>query len=213
VETQILGKFKVIYMNYKKFVLPLIIMVLVILSDRMTKVWAVETLKGYPSQSYLGDSFRIIYAENEGAFLSLGSDLPENVRFWVLAIIPILALGYFGFTLFFNNEVGPWQRIAFAFIIAGGGSNIIDRILEGKVVDFLNIGIGDLRSGIFNIADMAIMAGLFLILPMAFKSSAPKKQESVPSEGENAFEIAIENAEIKAIEEETEEPSKENKGE
>jgi signal peptidase II len=213
VETQILGKFKVIYMNYKKFVLPLIIMVLVILSDRMTKVWAVETLKGYPSQSYLGDSFRIIYAENEGAFLSLGSDLPENVRFWVLAIIPILALGYFGFTLFFNNEVGPWQRIAFAFIIAGGGSNIIDRILEGKVVDFLNIGIGDLRSGIFNIADMAIMAGLFLILPMAFKSSAPKKQESVPSEGENAVEIAIENAEIKAIEEETEEPSKENKGE
>jgi signal peptidase II len=201
VETQILGKFKVIFMNYKKFVLPLVIMVLVILSDRMTKVWAVETLKGYPSQSYLGDSFRIIYAENEGAFLSLGSDLPENVRFWVLAIIPILALGYFGFTLFFNNEVGPWQRIAFAFIIAGGGSNIIDRILEGKVVDFLNIGIGDLRSGIFNIADMAIMAGLFLILPMAFKSSAPKKEESVPFE--------VENTEIKAIEEETEEETEE----
>jgi signal peptidase II len=201
VETQILGKFKVIFMNYKKFVLPLVIMVLVVLSDRMTKVWAVETLKGYPSQSYLGDSFRIIYAENEGAFLSLGSDLPENVRFWVLAIIPILALGYFGFTLFFNNEVGPWQRIAFAFIIAGGGSNIIDRILEGKVVDFLNIGIGDLRSGIFNIADMAIMAGLFLILPMAFKSSAPKKEESVPFE--------VENTEIKAIEEETEEETEE----
>jgi signal peptidase II len=209
VEAQILRKFKVIFMNYKKFVLPLVIMVLVILSDRMTKVWAVETLKGYPSQSYLGDSFRIIYAENEGAFLSLGSDLPDNVRFWVLAVIPILALGYFGFTLFFNNEVGPWQRIAFAFIIAGGGSNIIDRILEGKVVDFLNIGIGDFRSGIFNIADMAIMAGLFLILPMAFKSSAPKEKESVPPEVENAEE----NAEIKEIEEVSESLNKESKTE
>jgi signal peptidase II len=209
VEAQILRKFKVIFMNYKKFVLPLVIMVLVILSDRMTKVWAVETLKGYPSQSYLGDSFRIIYAENEGAFLSLGSDLPENVRFWVLAVIPILALGYFGFTLFFNNEVGPWQRIAFAFIIAGGGSNIIDRILEGKVVDFLNIGIGDFRSGIFNIADMAIMAGLFLILPMAFKSSVPKEKESVPPEAENAEE----NAEIKEIEEVSERLNKESKTE
>ena len=208
-EAQILRNFKVIFMNYKKFVLPLVIMVLVILSDRMTKVWAVETLKGYPSQSYLGDSFRIIYAENEGAFLSLGSDLPENVRFWVLAVIPILALGYFGFTLFFNNEVGPWQRIAFAFIIAGGGSNIIDRILEGKVVDFLNIGIGDFRSGIFNIADMAIMAGLFLILPMAFKSSAPKEKESVPPEVENAEE----NAEIKEIEEVSESLNKESKTE
>jgi signal peptidase II len=209
VEAQILRKFKVIFMNYKKFVLPLVIMVLVILSDRMTKVWAVETLKGYPSQSYLGDCFRIIYAENEGAFLSLGSDLPENVRFWVLAVIPILALGYFGFTLFFNNEVGPWQRIAFAFIIAGGGSNIIDRILEGKVVDFLNIGIGDFRSGIFNIADMAIMAGLFLILPMAFKSSVPKEKESVPPEAENAEE----NAEIKEIEEVSERLNKESKTE
>jgi hypothetical protein len=60
---------------------------------------------------------------------------------------------------------------------------------------------------------MAIMAGLFLILPMAFKSSAPKEQESISNE----IEKADENAEIKAIEEETEEnteePSKENKGE
>jgi signal peptidase II len=167
-------------MSYKKFLFPVLVIILVIVTDRFSKQWAIETLKGMPAESYLGDSFRIIYAENEGAFLSLGSELPENVRFWVLAIIPILALGYFGFTLFFNTEVGQWQRIAFAFIISGGGSNIIDRILEGKVVDFLNIGIGELRSGIFNIADMAIMAGLFLILPMAFKSNSPKEKEKHP---------------------------------
>jgi signal peptidase II len=69
----------------------------------------------------------------------------------------------------------------------------------------LNIGIGELRSGIFNIADMAIMAGLFLILPMAFKSSAPKEQESISNE----IEKADENAEIKAIEEETAEETEE----
>jgi signal peptidase II len=164
-------------MTYKKFMIPLMVIVLVVISDRITKIWAVETIKGLPAESYLGDSFRIIYAENEGAFLSLGSDLPENVRFWLLAIIPILALGYFGFTLFFNPTVGQWQRIAFAFIISGGGSNITDRLLEGKVVDFLNIGIGEIRSGIFNLADMAIMAGLFLILPMAFTSTTTKKEE------------------------------------
>ena len=109
-------------MAYKKFILPLLVIILVIISDRISKQWAVETLKGMPAESYLGDSFRIIYAENEGAFLSLGSELPENVRFWLLAIIPILALGYFGFTLFFNTTVGQWQRIAFAFIISGGVS-------------------------------------------------------------------------------------------
>jgi hypothetical protein len=56
---------------------------------------------------------------------------------------------------------------------------------------------------------MAIMAGLFLILPMAFKSSTPKKQESVPIEGEKADE----NAEIKVIEETSEDLTKENKAE
>lgn len=178
-------------MAYKKFILPLLVIILVIISDRISKQWAVETLKGMPAESYLGDSFRIIYAENEGAFLSLGSELPENVRFWLLAIIPILALGYFGFTLFFNTTVGQWQRIAFAFIISGGGSNIIDRILEGKVVDFLNIGIGELRSGIFNIADMAIMAGLFLILPMAFKSSAPKKEENPANDADDDKHLPV----------------------
>jgi len=176
-------------MAYKKFILPLLVIILVIISDRISKQWAVETLKGMPAESYLGDSFRIIYAENEGAFLSLGSELPENVRFWLLAIIPILALGYFGFTLFFNTTVGQWQRIAFAFIISGGGSNIMDRILEGKVVDFLNIGIGTFRSGIFNIADMAIMAGLFLILPMAFKSSAPKKEENPANDADEDIHL------------------------
>lgn len=190
-------------MSFKKFLLPVLVIILVILSDRFSKQWAVETLKGMPAESYLGDSFRIIYAENEGAFLSLGSDLPENVRFWVLAIIPILALGYFGFTLFFNTEVGQWQRIAFAFIISGGGSNIIDRILEGKVVDFLNIGIGDFRSGIFNIADMAIMAGLFLILPMAFKSTTPKSLESLPTNEAQIIEPeVIENSTSTEVEEE-----------
>jgi signal peptidase II len=175
-------------MPYKKFIIPLVVISFVLITDRLTKQWAVETLKGMPAESYLSDTFRIIYAENEGAFLSLGSELPEHVRFWLLAVIPILALVYFGFTLFFSKEASPWQRIAFAFILSGGGSNIIDRIREGKVVDFLNIGIGTLRSGIFNIADMAIMMGLFLILPMAFKSKPSKPEEIAPQDEEPIVE-------------------------
>jgi len=109
-------------MAYKKFILPLLVIILVIISDRISKQWAVETLKGMPAESYLGDSFRIIYAENEGAFLSLGSELPENVRFWLLAIIPILALGYFGFTLFLirrlaNGKESPLP-LSFQVVVA-----------------------------------------------------------------------------------------------
>ena len=49
-------------------------------------------------------------------------------------------------------------------VIAGGSSNLIDRIARGSVVDFMNVGIGSLRSGIFNFADVALMFGLVLIV-------------------------------------------------
>jgi len=170
-------------MEWKKYSGPLVIIGGIVVADRMTKIWAVDTLQGLPSRSYLGDTIRILYAENVGAFLSLGAELPETARFWLLAIIPILALGYFAYFLLFQEGTGSWQRTAFAFIIAGGGSNIVDRLREGKVVDFLNVGIGDLRSGIFNLADMAIMTGLFLLLPSLFKSRKNPESE-VPAMAE-----------------------------
>jgi hypothetical protein len=46
---------------------------------------------------------------------------------------------------------------------AGGFSNWIDRVLQGRVIDFLNVGIGPLRTGVFNVADMAIMLGVGLL--------------------------------------------------
>ena len=56
--------------------------------------------------------------------------------------------------------------IILALFIGGGVSNWIDRLLHGRVVDFLNVGIGSLRTGIFNVADVAIMAAVaMLVLP------------------------------------------------
>ena len=54
-----------------------------------------------------------------------------------------------------------WSRVArcgFVLFLAGGLSNLTDRIAIGSVIDFLNVGIGPLRTGIFNVADVAIMA-------------------------------------------------------
>ena len=49
-------------------------------------------------------------------------------------------------------------------LFAGGFSNLVDRVVHGRVVDFLNVGIGPVRTGIFNVADMAIMLGVALLL-------------------------------------------------
>lgn len=132
--------------------------------DRWTKVWATSHLMHTYPQSFWNDFFRFQYALNEGAFLSLGSTMDEDVRYWVLAILPVAVLGYIFYYALTAPELTRWGQLAFGFILGGGGSNIYDRIVEGHVVDFMNMGIGTLRTGIFNIADVAIMTGLCMLI-------------------------------------------------
>jgi len=140
-----------------------------VLLDRITKIWAVNELRGEGVRSYLNDTIRIVYAENTGAFLSLGSGLSDTIRFIVLTVLPVLVLLYVLYTILFSTQMSRYQAAAFSFIVGGGGSNVYDRILEGKVVDFMNMGLGGLRTGIFNVADMAIMLGLFMMIPLLFR--------------------------------------------
>jgi signal peptidase II len=64
-----------------------------------------------------------------------------------------------------------WAAVALSLFIVGGFSNWIDRLVDGKVVDFLNVGIGGVRTGVFNVADVAIMVGavLFLFAESSFR--------------------------------------------
>ena len=164
----------------KRVILVFSIIVVVIGFDQWSKVWAVNTLMGEPSTSYLGDFFRLTFARNTGAFLSLGSGLSDNWRYWALTILPVFVLLFLLYQTLFSKTMSQWQIIAFSSILGGGLSNIFDRIMYGSVVDFLNMGIGNLRTGIFNIADMGIMAGLFMMLPLMFQR--PPKKETPPTE-------------------------------
>ena len=125
-------------------------------------------------QSYLNDMFRFVYAENTGAFLSLGSGMNDTLRYWVLAVVPVLVLLYIFYHVLTAHNLHVVQQAAFGFILGGGLSNIYDRIMEGKVVDFMNMGIGTLRTGIFNVADMSIMLGYFLMIPFLFQKQHPE---------------------------------------
>jgi signal peptidase II len=69
-----------------------------------------------------------------------------------------------------------WPSFGIALFLAGGVSNWIDRALRGSVVDFLNIGVGWLRTGIFNVADVAIMVGVAIfVLGTLGASSRPRR--------------------------------------
>lgn len=131
--------------------------------DQISKHAAANYLKGRPTQSFVGDTFRLGYAENSGAFLSLGAGLPKDVRKTVFVVLVALFLVGFLLYVIFSKAFDTFALSSSALIIGGGFGNLIDRILnEGVVIDFLNIGIGSLRTGIFNVADVAIMAGMFM---------------------------------------------------
>ncbi len=138
--------------------------------DRITKIWAVNNLKeSREVYSYWNDFFRFVYAENTGAFLSMGSGLSDNLRFLALTVLPVLVLGYVLYFILFSKGLSTWQATAFSLILGGGASNIYDRIMDGMVVDFMNMGLFGVRTGIFNVADNAIMIGLFMMIFAMFK--------------------------------------------
>lgn len=130
--------------------------------DRVTKQIATATLAGTPGRAYLGGAVRLQYAENTGGFLSLGAALPETARTAIFSIGTGLALLLLAVLAFRRRLVG-WPALGTALFLAGGASNWIDRLLRGRVVDFLNVGIGPVRTGIFNVADVAIMLGALLV--------------------------------------------------
>ena len=136
--------------------------------DQASKRVAAEVLKGTETLSFLGDVFRLTYAENRGAFLGLGGGWPEPVRWLVFtgAALAVVAasLGWVVSQLRRpqHNVLAVWAML---LIAAGGMGNLVDRIIrEGHVIDFMNLGLGPVRTGIFNVADVQIMVGLGLLL-------------------------------------------------
>ena len=132
--------------------------------DQATKAAAKRHLATHPAISFANDMVRLQYAENRGAFLSLGSRLPSHIGFLVFVMLPVVFLAGMLVYIMLPHEIEPTKLIALSMIIGGGTGNLYDRIFNnGLVIDFMNIGIGSIRTGIFNVADVAIMIGCLLI--------------------------------------------------
>lgn len=144
--------------------------------DQWTKQLAIAHLKDTPTLIYWGDLFRLQYATNEGAFLSLGASLPPGARYWLLTIgVGLLLLSLTVYALFseviWKTRLDRTQVAAYSLIASGGFSNWIDRArFDGSVVDFMNLGLGSLRignfpirTGVFNVADLAILGGIGIL--------------------------------------------------
>jgi len=142
--------------------------------DQASKQLAISHLRDEPAQNLLGGFLRLVFAENPGAFLSLGGRLPPAVRFGLLTVgvglLLLLGLLY----LLKSQQLGRLHTVALALGVGGGLSNWYDRLVnDGRVVDFMVLGIGPVRTGVFNVADIAIMLGLGLLILGSRRGSTP----------------------------------------
>lgn len=133
--------------------------------DQKTKSLAQEHLRGRDMGSFLGDTVRLDYTENPGAFLGLGGSLSSGWRSALFTAVAGFGIAAIMGCALLVPRFGPARILALSLVGSGGIGNLIDRVYYGGYVrDFLNIGVGPVRSGIFNVADVALVAGVALFV-------------------------------------------------
>ena len=154
----------------RRLILILLVATCCVGCDRVSKSYAESRLSQTEARSFLFDSVRLQLARNEGGFLSLGASLSKPWRTAIFgAGVGCALLGLLAYALFFAPP-RPLPVCAASLLLAGGASNLVDRLLyDGRVVDFINVGIGPLRTGIFNVADVAITAGVVLLCASSYR--------------------------------------------
>ncbi len=157
--------------------LVLSILFAVISVDQTTKRIAELEIK-HNAMTLLAGTVRLEYAENRGAFGSLGANWPTSLRFFVFMLLPLLVLGGIAAYVLRNDTLHLLEVASFALILGGGLGNLIDRFLLGYVVDFMWCGVGGIGTNIFNVADMGIMSGMIGLLYHHFMYKRNDKEKS-----------------------------------
>lgn len=149
----------------KRTLLILMVLASCVGCDQATKSVAQSFLSETEVWSFWGDTVRLQLAHNRGVFLSLGASLPHALRDGLFSVGVALMLSALLSYAVLSKAVSPSAILAFALLLAGGLSNLIDRLAHGGyVLDFINIGIGPFRTGVFNLADVLVIIGAFMLV-------------------------------------------------
>lgn len=158
-------------MNKNRIVTNVAILLVLIANigcDQISKNIVREKVDYYESINLISNYFTLTKVENDGAFLSLGSTLPETIKFILLSGIPLITLAFGIGYMFLRKNISFMSMLALSFAIGGGIGNIYDRIVHGSVTDFLHIDLGFIQTGIFNMADVSLVVGMALFFVQSF---------------------------------------------
>ncbi|HEY4754035.1 MAG TPA: signal peptidase II [Candidatus Limnocylindrales bacterium] len=134
------------------------IAVLVIIADQLTKSWIVGSVDKGSGFSVIGDWLNFVYGENSGILFGM---VPQSAYAFALVSLIVIVL-----IVVYHRMAGRGivMTVATGLLLGGAIGNLIDRLLYGAVIDWIDMGIGTWRFWTYNIADAAITTSIILIL-------------------------------------------------
>lgn len=143
-----------------------IVIIIFLIIDIISKLIVSRVCTLNNSVSVINNFFSITYTHNYGGAWSLFSD--STILITVISIIVIIGIIIYLSKKKINNKI---ESLGYAFLLGGAIGNLIDRIIYGYVIDFLDFNIFGYNFPIFNIADMGIVIGIFLIIVIEIRGN------------------------------------------
>jgi signal peptidase II len=149
--------------------------VVVVVVDQITKLLVRYHFEYGKSLKIIGNYLRLTYIENPG--MAFGIQIGAGQKFFTV-FATVLSVIIFIYIVRTRHE-SFLTRFSLSFILGGAIGNLIDRFLYGRVVDFIDVGIGDKRWPIFNGADTAVTIGMIILVALVLfdKNTDADKEE------------------------------------
>jgi len=166
-----------------KLMLKLFTTVLAVLAiDGATKLWALNNLSPRFPEPVIGDYFRLVLGYNTGVAFGMFSN-GGNWPLIITGVIIVILIVWFSHSLYTGHF--PSQAVwPIGFILGGAIGNFIDRLIDGRVVDFLDFGLGAMRWPTFNMADSFILIGVGWLMLISFTHNPAPQDEPLSTEPE-----------------------------
>ena len=161
----------------RKLIYPVIILALLSI-DQLTKALVARSILFQSSKSIIPGFFNLTHIRNRGAIFGFFSHSESRILFVFLTLVSLVALGLVIYYFFKTPSSQRYMKISLSVILAGALGNLIDRIIRGYVIDFLDFHIKNWHWPSFNVADACITVGAFLLIfILVFK----RGKECIPS--------------------------------